>query len=96
MRRLDAGVNTETPEDGLVLGETLLAGAHLLRSLASKDAVLQKDVMVGGQRVETGKRFVSLMTLSDKVEEAAWEALEPYLRRVEAEAPAAVTDTNRV
>lgn len=93
MRWLDPSVNIQSPEEGLVLGETLLAGAHLLRSLASKDAVLQKDVMIGGQRVETGKRFAALMALSAKVEEAAWQTLEPYLRDREGTVLAAVTDS---
>ncbi len=93
LRRLDPAVDIETPEASLVLGETLLAGARLLGSLASKDAVLQKDITVGGQRIEAGKRFASLITLGEKAEEQAWEVLEPYLSARSCAPLGGVTDT---
>ena len=96
LRGLDPGVDTESPEDGLVLGETLLAGAHLLRSLASKDAVQQKEVTVAGQHIATGKRFASLMALGARVEEEAWRTLEPYLRGRDGITLAVLTDSTPV
>lgn len=96
LRRLDPEVSLGAPAEGLVLGETLLAGSCLLRSMASKDAALQKEVTVGGQRVETAKRFASLMALSVKTEELAWAALGPYLRDIPGSCPGSVTGTGTV
>ncbi len=93
LRRLDPAADTQSPAAGLVRGETLLAGACLLRSLASKDAVLQKDIVIGGQRIETGQRFAALMALSAKVEEDAWQTLEPFLLGPAGRCPASVTGT---
>ncbi len=96
VRCLDSVVDQASPEETLILGETLLAGAHLLKSLAAKDAVQQKEVMVGGQRVDTGKRYAALMALSKQSGEQAWEALRPYLREPSGVVEAAVTDTTPV
>ena len=96
LRRLDPATPVEPPAEALMLGETWLAGAHLLRSLASKDAVQQKDVVVGGQRIETGKRFAALIALSERAEREAWAALEPFLLAVPAERLAAVTESTPV
>lgn len=93
LRRLDPAADIETPDAGLILGETLLAGARLLGSLASRDAVLQRDITVGGQRIEAGKRFASLIALSEKAEEQAWETLEPYLSARPSAPSGGVTDT---
>ena len=93
LRRLDPATPVEPPPEALALGETWLAGAHLLRSLASKDAAQQKDVVVGGQRIETGQRFAALVALSERAEREAWAALETYLRPVPVEQVAAVTES---
>ena len=93
LRRLDPSVDTESPEDELILGETLLAGAYLLYSLASKDAVEQKQVTVGGQRVETGKRFDALESVAKLTETQAWDTLAPYLAAQPETALAGVTDS---
>lgn len=82
LRFLDAEVDVDTPEEALIMGETLLAGVHLYRSLASKDAFKQKHSTVGSQRIEEGRRFASLMMVASTVEEQAWYILEPYLAEV--------------
>ena len=79
---LDDEVDVDTPEEALIMGETLLAGVHLYRSLASKDAFQQKHAAVGSQRIEEGRRFASLMMVASTVEEQAWYILEPYLAEV--------------
>jgi hypothetical protein len=76
---LDPVHDTGSPPDALVLGETLLAGAHLLRSIASKHAFDQKRVSVGGNRIEEGRRFDALTVMADAAESRAWDILEPYL-----------------
>ncbi len=91
LRFLDPEYDTEEPEDALVLGETLLAGAHLFRSLASKDAFEQKRGTIGRQRVEEGKRFASLMGVASLTEDQAWYVLAPYLAAYPARAVAGVT-----
>jgi hypothetical protein len=57
----------------------MLTGARLLESLASKDAVEQKQLTIGGQRIEAGARFNALMAMSGLAERNAWHLLEPYL-----------------
>ncbi len=93
MARLSPIVDTGAPSAGLVLGETLLAGAHLLTSMASKDAADQKDLSLGGQRIGTGDRFASLLAMASKAEARAWLTLAPYLAAVPGEAAGNVTDT---
>ena len=93
LRRLDPDFDVPTPEDGLVLGETLLAGAHVLRSLASGDAAGKRRAVVGGSRVEQGIRFGELVNAADAAESQAWEALAPYLLDVEAAEVLAATDS---
>ncbi len=78
LRALDEGVDQGTPEAALVLGETLLAGVHLLRSLASSSAQ-GVVVSVGGQRLSHGDRFAALMALASKTEREAWRVLEAYV-----------------
>lgn len=93
LRWLDPGVNVESPPAGLVAGETLLAGAHLLRSLASKSASAFREVRVGGNQVVTGGRSVPLMALAAQAEQQAWEMLGPYLKPVDGSDGALATDT---
>lgn len=79
LRYLDPAFASGTPDDALVLGETLLAGAHLYRSLAAKQAFDQKRVSAGGQRIEEADRLDALETIARIAEEQAWHFLEPYL-----------------
>lgn len=93
LTRLAPAYVTEDPEAGLVLGETLLAGAHVLRSLAGKEAFDQKRVSIGGQRIEEGTRFASLLEAASLAEEQAWSGLAPFLAEYPGHGIAAVTDT---
>lgn len=77
--RLDPGVDTGSPPTALVIGETLLAGARTLRSLAVREATTQRSVVVGGQRVDTGTRQAQLALSAALAEEQAWEMLAPFL-----------------
>ena len=90
---IDPDVDLVTPDAMLVLGETLLAGAHLLRSLASQDAFQQKRVAVGGARLDEGKRFTNLLEFSAQTEVQAWKTLEPFLKDRPSKRIAVVTDT---
>ena len=93
LRYLAEDVDTASPEDGLVLGETLLAGAHVYLSLASKDAFEQTQTVIGGQRVEAGHRFAALLEVAGAVELQAWRVLEPYLTAQPSLIPCDATDT---
>jgi hypothetical protein len=96
LRYLDSSVDTEPPDEALVLGETLLAGVHLFRSLASKDAFDQKHVSIGGQRLEGGGRFAALTAIAERTEVQAWYMLEPYLEELPPRKCAGVTATEPV
>lgn len=76
---------------GLVLGETLLAGAHLYRSLAARDAFEQRAMTLGGQRVEGGARYDALLGVAALTEASAWRILEPYLTGRAARCPLSAT-----
>jgi hypothetical protein len=79
-----------------VQGETLLAGAAVLRGLASKDAAEYVQITLGGQRIDTGQRFATLITLAERTEEQAWETLSPYLAVPAGRNVADVTDSTPV
>jgi hypothetical protein len=96
LRFLDPAFAAGTPEDALVMGETLLAGAHVHRSLASKAALEQRRVAVGGQRIEESGKAATLLALAQIVEEQAWYLLEPYLTARPDMAVGATTDTTPV
>lgn len=72
------GVDQESPAAALVEGETLLASAVLLRALASRDAVEQVELQIGGQRIDAGQKFASLMSMARRFEKAADGLLGPY------------------
>jgi len=80
LESLDPACDTQGPPAALVLGETLLAGAHLFRSLASRDAFDQQRITIGGQRIEEGARFASLMAVASLTEDRAWVLLAPFLK----------------
>ena len=84
---LDPEVDTESPPELLVSGETQLAGAYVLRALATADAVRQKHVAIGGQRIEAGRRFGALRELAADAERCAWALVAPSLAPVPARAP---------
>lgn len=79
LRLLDPQYDVEPPDAALVLGETLLAGALLFRSLAAREGVQQKRVSLGGHRIEEGRRFDSLHALSLETAFDAWQTLAPFL-----------------
>lgn len=96
LRHLDPVHDTGSPDAALVLGETLLAGAHLLRSIASKTAFDLKDLSIGGRRIEPGNRFEALNATADHAEASAWAALEPFLLSMPVRAPLDVSDSTPV
>jgi len=96
LRLLDPAYDVPTPDAALVSGEVLLAGAHALRSLASKDAAEQKHVSVGGSRIDSGKRFDVLMAMAASAEERAWQTLEPFLLDRTSRQVADVTETTPI
>lgn len=79
LRRLDPAYGEAPAPSGLVAGEALLAGARLLHALASRDAIEQQHISIGGQRFDAGNRFAALLAMADQAEARAWEMLEPYL-----------------
>jgi len=93
LRYLDPANASGPVADGLALGETVLAGAHVARALAALDAATQKRITLGGQRVEGGARFTSLMSLAEVAEAQAWHLLAPFLRDRPARAEAQTTAT---
>jgi hypothetical protein len=93
LRHLDPVFGQEPPEDALAMGETLLAGAHVFRSLASRQASTQRRVTVGGQRIEEGERYTTLMALASFTEKQAWLILEPYLATFPSRTSGTATDS---
>lgn len=85
LQRLDPVFDSDPPDSVLILGETLLAGAHLFRSLAARDAFEQTTLAIGSQRIEPGQRFGALTAMSEQAERLAWQALAPFLKPVPAQ-----------
>lgn len=79
LRHLDPEADTDPPDPALVMGETLLSGAHLYRTLAGADAFAQKRVSIGSHRIEEGERFRALTAVAAFTEKQAWYILEPFL-----------------
>ncbi len=79
LRFLDPVFDVPSPDAEVVLGETFLSGAHLLRSLASSEAFTQKRLTIGGQRIDVARRFEALNDAADSAEEQAWHVLEPFV-----------------
>ncbi|HEO70635.1 MAG TPA: hypothetical protein ENN80_05180 [Candidatus Hydrogenedentes bacterium] len=96
LRFLDEAYAVGEPPYALVLGETLLAGTHLFRSLAAKEAFEQKHVRVGGQQLQEGARFASLNAVAALTEDEAWRVLAPYLAAFPPRSVAAVTASTPV
>jgi len=93
LRRIDPTLEAGTPPTAVVRGEALLAGACLLRSLAAKDAVEQKHLAIGSQRIEAGARHLALTVMADTLEEEAWKTLAPYAADWAGRQPAAAIDS---
>ena len=96
LRFLDPIYDLPTPPDAVLLGETLLAGAYLLRSLASGAAFARRKVTMGGQRVEPSGRREALNAQADEAEAEGWRSMEPYLVVIPTDKLAAATDTQSV
>ena len=98
--RLERWVSVEhwdgTPEQGLVRAETLLAGAELMRALASSHAIKERAVRLAGQQVKEGDRFRHLMQAAESAERCAWMCAEPYMLRATGPVPGDVTPTREV
>ena len=93
LRFLDPVYDVPSPVAAVILGETLLAGAHLLRSLASSEAFSQKKLTIGGHKIDVAKRFEALTEAADVAEQQAWYVLEPYVLAVPGEDMVETTDT---
>ncbi len=79
LKWLDAAYDVTPPDENLVRGETLLAGAYLLRSLASGAAFDIRGLRILDETVsETGKHK-ALTTLADRFENEAWAILGEFL-----------------
>jgi len=96
LQALDPIYDTGSPSAAQVLGETLLAGAHLLRALASGEAFRQKNLAVGGRRIQDSDRFASLMAYAAETERQAWTILAPFIAARPAREIAQTTDTTPV
>lgn len=79
LRFIEPDVDLDTPDGALVMGETLLAGVYVFRALASRHAVEQRTLSIGGGRIGPGDRFAVLSALAEVVETQAWYLLEPYV-----------------
>jgi len=93
---LDDTIDPEDPPDALVQGETLLAVSILLRALASRDAVEQVELQIGGQRIGAGQRFASLMTMARQFEKEGARTLGAFAVKPAAMPPADLTATTPV
>jgi hypothetical protein len=93
MLRLDPLFGVEPPQSALAVGETLLAVAHVFRALAGKDAADQRQLTIGGQHLDAGRRFDALIETAALTEEKAWYVLEPFMKRRPAVALADATGT---
>lgn len=96
LRYLDPDVDTDPLPDALVMGETLLAGAQVLRSLAYADAVSQRQLTIGANRIEAGDRFRALLAAASLAEKSGWYVLEPYLTAVPPRQVSAVTNSHDI
>jgi len=89
-------VDLESPPVAVVQGETLHAAAILLRALASRDAVDQLELQIGGQRIDAGQKFASLMSMARRFEKEARALLAPYAIQPVAASPGEPTATTPV
>lgn len=90
---LDSTVDPQSPEEALIMAETLLAGAELMRSLAAKGAHDLRNLRIGGQQIDEEQRFRALMVMSRELEKDGWRLLEPYVKPRPSRSIAKVTNT---
>ena len=98
LKRLDPVYDVTPADVNLVRGETLVAGAYLLRSLASGAAFDIKGLRILDETVsETGKHK-ALVTLADRFEREAWELLADFLLQQEggADFQSGVTESGEI
>lgn len=93
---IDPAVDQEDPPAAVIQGETALAVATLFRGLAARDAVEQVQIQIGGQRIDAGQRFASLMSVARRFEKEGARLLEPYSLRPAALPPGGATETRPV
>lgn len=93
---LDDTVDLESPPSAVTQGETLMASAILLRALASRDAVDQVELQIGGQRVDAGQKFASLMSMARRFEKEAGGLLAAYAAKPVASSPGEPSATTPV
>ena len=93
---LDESVDLSSPPEGLVHGETVLAAGLLFRALASRDAMEQVELQIGGQRVGAGQKFASLMSVARRFEKEAEKILVRYGAVAGAWCPGDVTSTTAI
>jgi len=96
LRFLDPIFDLPSPAAAVVLGETLLAGAYLLRSLAPGSTYSRRKVTMGGQRVEPSGKAEAMHAEADRAEAEAWRTLETYLRIIPTDKLAFATDSQSI
>lgn len=69
----------DPPPEALMVGETLLAGARVLRSLAMRAAQRQGTQRLGTQTDDTRTRMQALFDAARLAEKEGWLVLAPYL-----------------
>ncbi len=79
LKRLDPAYDVTPPDENLVRGETLVAGAYLLRSLASGAAFDIRGLRILNETVSATDKHKALATLADRFEREAWEILADFL-----------------
>ena len=96
LARLDPSVDTGTPPETLVTGETLLAAARAFRNLAGQAAATQHTLTLGGQRYDTAARTAQLLHLAATTEQDAWHTLAPHLTPIPTITSLSTTDTTPI
>lgn len=77
--QLSAALPPPPGPDDLQFAATLLAGAILLRSLATAEAHEGALLTLGGQRLDSTRRFGQLMARAADAEASAWRLAAPNL-----------------
>ena len=79
LKRLDPAYDVTPPDENLVRGETLVAGAYLLMSLASGAAFDIRGLRILNETVGETSKHKALIALADRFEKEAWEILADFL-----------------
>lgn len=96
LAELRGDVDVESPVPALVQSETLISAAILLRALATRDATQQVELQIGGQRIDGGQKFASLMSMARRFEKEGAALLAPFVVRPSVARPGDVTATTAV